>query len=492
MTPKNSAAKSLSVSPQAAAQELLDRTDATQSLQRFTEYTTPNWRAAKIHRIICEQFDRVVRKEIDRLMLLSPPQHGKSTVASKRFPAYILGLDPSRDVISASATAQLAEEFGRDVRNCIDSSEYRNLFPNTRLAEDSQAKGRWNTSQGGGYYAVGIGGALMGRGGELGLIDDPFASWEDGQSQLSREKAWSWFTGTFYNRIRPGGSIIVIQHRMHEDDLVGRLLSQQQLGGDRWEVVELPALLEDPPWPERYDRAALERIKGTTSPLQWSSLYMQNPQPEEGTFFKREWFWFYDPKKVPEVRKYLTSDFAVTEDEEADFTEVGIHGLSEKEGQVRLFLCLDSYSGQRDPQAWVEEYLTLVKRHRPICEFGEAGVIRRAVEGLIQRRRTERKAFGRIEWIAPINDKQARAASLRALASMGCVGLPENDIGQRLLTQLLGFPAARHDDAVDMVSMMGQVVDQAHPALGKAKTPVVVKDKWDKAFDEPNEASWRT
>jgi hypothetical protein len=468
------------------------RSEARKSLQAFTEYTTPNWQAGKIHRIVCAQFDRVVKGEIDRLMLLCPPQHGKSTIGSRRVPAFSLGLDPRTDVISASATAQLAEEFGRDVRNCISSSEYRNLFPETKLAEDSQAKGRWNTSQGGGYYAVGIGGALMGRGGELGLIDDPFATWEDGQSQLSRDKAWEWYRGTFYNRIRPGGRIIVIQHRMHEDDLVGRLLAQQSAGGDRWEVVELPALLDDPPWPERYDRKALERIKANTDQLKWSALYLQNPQPEEGTFFKREWFWFYDPTKIPNVRKYLTSDFAFTEGA-GDFTELGIHGVAVEKDQTRLYLGLDGWYGQADQMDWVDQYLALVQRHRPLVEFGEGGMPRRASEGLITRLRRERKIpGGRVEWLPSMADKVSRATPLRAMASMGRVGLPDNDYGHRLLGQFLGFPAGKYDDAVDMCGMMARVIDQAHPAMALQVSTKPKQDKWDKAFDGDDEVeSWR-
>ena len=465
--------------------------DATENLLQFTEYTTPNWIPGKIHRVICEQLDRVVRKDVDRLMLLCPPQMGKSTVASRRFPAYVLGRDPRVDVISASATAQLAEEFGRDVRNCIGSTEYRNLFPDTRLAEDSQAKGRWNTTSQGGYYAVGLGGALMGRGAELGVIDDPFATWEDGQRQLSRDKAWDWYKGTFYNRIRPGGQIIVIQHRMHEDDLVGRLLGQQAAGGDRWEVVELPAHLDDSPWPERYDRAALERIKANTDPLKWSALYLQNPQPEEGTFFKREWFWRYKPDDAPTVRKYMTSDFAFTENG-GDFTELGIHGVCQSDRETKLYLCMDGWYGQQDQVNWIDQYMALVQRHRPLVEFSEAGMPRRASEGLITRVRRERKIpGGLVEWIPSLTDKVSRATSLRAMASMGRVGLPDNDYGERVLTQLLGFPAAKHDDAVDMVGLMARVIDQAHPAMAITQRPKVHRDKWDRVFDGDEGNSWR-
>lgn len=489
--PRNSAARSLSVSPREAAKELLKRQDARASLQAFTEYTTPAWKAGPIHREICGQLDRVAKGEIDRLMLLCPPQHGKSTVASRRFPAYLLGRNPSLDVISASATAQLAEEFGRDVRNCIASSEYRAVFPNVRLSEDSQARGRWNTSAGGGYYAVGSGGALMGRGAGLALWDDPFATWEDMQSQLSRDKAWDWYTGTLYNRVRPGGAIILIMHRGHEDDPAGRLIARQAEGGDQWEIVELPALLDSPPWPERYDRKALERIKANTDPLKWSALYLQNPQPEEGTFFKREWFWFYDLKTIPKVRKYLTSDFAFTEDG-GDFTEIGIHGVHQ-EHETKLYLGIDGWYGQQDQVDWVDQYLSLVARHRPMVEFGEGGMPRRASEGLITRVRRERRIpGGRVEWLPSVSDKVARASSLRAMASMGRVGLPDNDYGHRILAQLLGFPAARYDDAVDMCGLMARVIDQAHPAMALQVKPKVVRDKWDQAFDREEGGSWRT
>lgn len=423
--------------------------------------------------------------------MLCPPQHGKTQIASKRCPARELGKDPTMSVISASATAQLAEEFGREVRNCIAGTAYRALYPQTKLAEDSQAKGRWNTEAGGGYYAVGIGGALMGRGGELGIIDDPFATWEDGQSQLARDRVWDWYSGTFYNRIRPGGAIVVIQHRMHEDDLVGRLLGQQAAGGDRWEVVEIPADLDDPPWVERYDRAALERIKANSGPLKWSSLYLQNPEPAEGSFFRREWFWRYDPTKLPSIRKYLTSDFAVTEDEEADYTELGVHGLAEIGGHSRIYLGVDGWCGKEDPSQWIERYVELAKKHRPIAEFGESGVIRRAVEPFLMRRRLEAKCYGRVEWLPSITDKIARAQALRSMASMGLVGIPDNDYGNRLLAQLVSFPAAKHDDAVDMAGMIARAIDQAHPALqGKPVTPIK-RDRYDRLFDREEGESWR-
>jgi hypothetical protein len=168
----------LHVSPQAAAKEILLRRAARQSLISFTEYTYERYKTASHHKIIAEQLERIERGEIDRLMLLVPPRHGKSELASKRLPAWFLGRQPQKQFLSISATGELASDFGREVRNIIDSQEYRMLF-DTRLAEDSQAKGKWHTSAGGIYYSLGIGGSVLGRGGDCVLIDDPYSSMQD-------------------------------------------------------------------------------------------------------------------------------------------------------------------------------------------------------------------------------------------------------------------------------------------------------------------------
>jgi len=184
----------------------------------------PRYRTAAHHRVIAGHLERIERGEIDRLMLLVPPRHGKSELASHRFPAWYLGRQPHSQFLSVSATESLATDFGRAVRNTIDSPDYRSIF-STTLAEDSQAKGKWHTSEGGIYYAVGIDGGVLGRGGDVVLIDDPYATMKDAMSELTRKNVWDWYTGTIYNRLQPGGAIIVINHRMHEDDLSGKLLA---------------------------------------------------------------------------------------------------------------------------------------------------------------------------------------------------------------------------------------------------------------------------
>lgn len=226
------------------------------------------------------------RGEVDRLMLLLPPRHGKSELASRRFPAFVLGRHPQKEFISVSANADLATDFGRDVRNLINGQEYKAIFK-TALAEDSQAKNKWRTEAGGGYYAVGVGGQFMGRGADILLIDDPFASMLDAESETKREEVWKWYTGTAYNRLEANGAIILINHRMHEEDLSGRIMAQAAAGGDKFEIVKMPALDEsgNALWHERFPPEAIERQRANSIPRYFSSLYQQDPRPAGVSYF---------------------------------------------------------------------------------------------------------------------------------------------------------------------------------------------------------------
>jgi hypothetical protein len=464
--------------------ELLRRRRSRRDLTEFIAYVRPGWEAANVHRQICQQLERVQRKEVDRLIITVPPQHGKSTASSKSWPAWALGQDAREDIALISATESLAVEFGREVRNIVAGQECRNVFPQLELAQDSQAAGRWHTKQGGSFLSIGIGGQFFGRGATKAIIDDPFASWEDAQSEITRNRVWDWYTGTLYNRVRPGGAIVLIQHRLHEADLVGRLLERQKDGGDKWEVVNLKASPDL--WPERYTAEALDRIRLNTSPIKWSALYLQNPSPEEGTFFRREWFKRFDPKKVGKVHRYLTGDFAVT-DGGGDFTELGTHGYS----AGKLQLCLDGWYGQTSADQWIERAIDQVLRHKPFCFFGESGPIRRSIEPFLVRRMRERKAPCRLEWLVRGSDKATMARPLQAMAAMGQVEIADTDYGEHVLSQLLQFPAGTKDDAVDMAALMGMAIDQAHPAmLAATKTQPAPVDRYASAPQETR--SWRT
>jgi len=448
--------------------------DAQASLIKFTEYTFPRYRTAEHHRKIAEQLERVERGEIDRLMLLVPPRHGKSELASIRLPAWYLGRQPHKQFLSVSATDGLASDFGRSVRNTISSPEYQAIF-DTTLAEDSQAKGKWHTSAGGIYYALGIGGSVLGRGGDVVLIDDPFGSMQDAQSELERKNVWDWYTGTAYNRLMPGGAIVVINHRMHEDDLCGRLLAQQVAGGDTWEVVELPAIDEDGEalWPEAYPIDALNRIRLNSQARFWSALYQQRPAPEEGDYFKTEWLKPYE--KAPErstLRVYGGSDYAVTADG-GDYTVHVVIGL-DPEGRMYL---LDLWRNQAASDRWIEAFCDLVIQHKPIGWAEEQGQIKSGVGPYLDRRQRERKAYCAREAFPTRGDKAIRAQSIRGRMALEGLYVPIHAPWYPALrSELLSFPAGKHDDQVDALGLVGQLLDTML-AGQKPKAPELPKNR---------------
>lgn len=439
-----------------AAKELLRRTDAAESLIKFTEYTFDRYRTSAHHQIIAAQLERVERGEIDRLMLLVPPRHGKSELASKRFPAFYLGRQPQKQFLSISATAELAADFGRDVRNIICGQEYRSLF-DTQLAEDSQAKGKWHTRDGGIYYAVGIGGTILGRGGDVLLIDDPYSTMEDACSELVRKNVWDWYTGTAYNRLMPGGAIVVINHRMHEDDLSGQLLAQQASGGDKWEVVELPAIENGKAlWPEAYPVQALERIRKNTQARYWSALYLQNPTPDTGTYFKAEWLRPYDKAPAREtLTVYGASDYATT----AGGGDYTVHVVVGIDPEDRIYL-LDLWRKQTASDEWVEAFCDLVIEWGPLGWAEEQGQIKAGVGPFLSKRQNERKAYVSRESFPTRGDKAVRAQSIRGRMALEGIYVPIHAPWYAALrAELLSFPAGKHDDQVDALGLIGQLLD---------------------------------
>jgi predicted phage terminase large subunit-like protein len=390
-------------------------------------------------------------------MIFMPPRHGKSELASKRFPAWCLGKNPKRQIIAASYNSDLANDFGRNVRNIIAEPEFSQVFAGVTLAPDSQAANRMNTNHGGTYVAAGVGTAVTGRGADIALIDDPFKDREEADSERRRETVWDWYRSTLYTRLMPGGAVVLIQTRWHEDDLAGRLLEQE---ADQWEVLELPALHPERGalWPEWYDEAALMRIKDTIGPREWSALYQQQPQPDEGTFFQREWFKTWD--KLPAVRCYGTSDYAVT-DGGGDYTVHTVWGVDSAGDVYRVA----QWKGQTSSDVWIEQKLDLIAKHKPLCWFGEGGVIQKAVEPMLRRRMRERGVHCRLEWMPSVADKPTRARSFQAMAATGRVFFERGAD----LSEFLVFPAGKHDDEVDTASLIGRAIDQAHPAIVKAQ-----------------------
>jgi len=291
------------------------------------------------------------------------------------------------------------------------------------------------------------------------LIDDPYASMQDALSELTRKTVWDWYTGTAYNRLMPGGKIIVINHRMHEDDLCGQLLAQQAAGGDKWEVVELQAINEqgEALWPDAYPIEALERIKRNSQARFWSALYQQRPSPDEGDYFKVDWLKPYD--KAPDARTlrvYGGSDYATTSDG-GDFTVHAVVGI-DPEGRMYL---LDLWRKQASSDVWVEAFCDLVIEHRPIGWAEETGQIKSGVGPWIEKRQRERKAYVYREQFPTRGDKAVRAQSMRGRMALDGLYVPVNASWYPAFrSELLSFPAGKHDDAVDAIGLIGQLLDR--------------------------------
>jgi predicted phage terminase large subunit-like protein len=482
-------------SPEWAARELIRRKEARKSLIAYTRYTFPDYLPAAHHTLIAQKLEAVASGEIKRLMIFMPPRHGKSELASKRFPSWFIGNNPKRNIIAASYNSDLATDFGREVRNIVASKPYRALF-DTKLSDDSAASNRWHTDQGGMYVAAGIGTSVTGRGAHVMLIDDPFKDREEADSERQREKVWRWYTSTAYTRLESDiaynatdddelwaelrhdiddgkavpfdGALVGIGTRWHEDDLFGRLLLEEKKGADKWEVLELPAILSTGKalWPQKYPLTKLEAIKKAIGERDWSALYQQQPAPDEGAYYKREWFRYYEDRPQ-HLRVYGTSDYAVTE-ADGDYT---VHLVVGVDPDDNIYV-LDMWRGQTSSDVWVSELLALIKKWKPLMWLEESGQIIKSIGPFLEKRMREEKTYCRREQVSSASDKPTRSRSIQARTSMGKVYFPSKAAWLPAFTQeLLVFPAGKHDDQVDALGLVGRMIDEMIPAyVPKAAT----------------------
>ena len=498
--------------------ETQERRSARASLLGFSTEIAIEPPPAHHHRVLIEKLQQVIDGTLDRLMVFMPPGAAKSTYCSVLLPGSYLGKHPTRRIIAGSYDTGLSTLFGRKVRNMVNGPDYHRIFP-IEVAGDTRAKGEWDISTGGGYYATGVGAAVTGRRGHLGILDDLIKGRKDADSQTVRDSTWEWYKSDFRTRLIPNNNAIVfIMTRWHEDDPAGRILPEGWNGesglikardGETWDVLSIPAQAGvndalgraegDWLWPEWFSESFWQQEKITQGPRNWSALYQQQPSPDEGTYFKREDFWRFDVSDMPAVRKYQTADFAVTDEAEAedpDYTEIGVHGAAKayiedtltgsQFDSTKLYMCIDGWSGQKAPENWIHEYFNLVKRHKPLCEFAEVGVIRRATEGILKQQRLARRALGILEWVPHIGDKAANARALQSLSQLGMVGIANNDYGDYCLEQLVKFPAGKHDDVPDMMALFARAVDEAHPMLTVPHVDKTKRDRWNDNWNDDN------
>ena len=286
----------------------------------------PQWFHKTIADVLQNTYQRVLAGESPRIMIFMPPRHGKSEESTKKFPAWVLGKNPDFPIIISTYSQDLSTKFGQGTRDIMISQNYKAVFPNTKLREDTQAKASWMTDLGGGYEAVGVGGAITGKGFKIGIIDDPIKNDEEAESEIIRDKIYSWYGTTFYTRQEGNAAIILIQTRWHDDDLAGRLLNDQKTAEseglvdyDHWEVINFPAIAEqadahrlegDALWPGKFSIEQLNKTKKTLGPYKFSALYQQNPVDSESQEFKKGWYKYRDLDEVARLstRKFLTID----------------------------------------------------------------------------------------------------------------------------------------------------------------------------------------
>lgn len=471
-----------------AAIELLRRRQIRRSLVSFAKHN--GFEPAKHHLLLISKLEAVARGEIKRLMIFMPPGSAKSTYSTILFPPYFLANNKTKNVLCASHTTELAERFGRRVRNIIaDNGALLNMY----LSDDNKAAGRWSTTDGSEYFAAGVGVGIAGFRADLGVIDDPIRSRQDADSELIRNRQWDWYVSDFTTRLKPNAAVVLIQTRWHEDDLAGRLLLHEP---DKWQVISLAmeALpndplgrqLGDPLWEEWFTDEMRETAKRDSR--LWNALYQQQPAPDDGDYFKLEMFNTYDELPA-DLIYYGASDYAVT-DGDGDFTE---HGIFATDANGNLYV-IDWWKGQTNADVWIDKKLDLCKRYKPVRWFSEGGVIRRSIEPFLRKRMTERKIYQSIDWLSSISDKTTRARSIQGRFSMGMVYFPMNNSWVNdLKKQLLSFPAGKYDDGVDVFSLIGRGLDTLQNAQIPSKrkpAPATGSIEWLLSrTDKPKEVS---
>ena len=420
----------------------------------FVEHVYDGFIQGSHHKQVAKRFETLAKTPGSRLIVNMPPRHTKSEFASYLLPAWLIGKNPELKIIQTTHTAELAVRFGRKVRNLMEMQEYREVFPDVDLRVDSKAAGRWETSQGGEYYAAGVGGAITGRGADLLIIDDPHSE-QDALSESAMENAYEWYTSGPRQRLQPGGSIVIVMTRWSLKDLTGKLLRAQgsDVMSDQWEVVEFPAILPsgNALWPQFWKKDELLRVKASLSLGKWNAQWQQNPVAEEGAIIKKEWWKKWEKEKAPPVSYIMQSyDTAFSKKETADYSAITTWGVFKPDeyGPDSIIL-MDAQRGRWDfpelkAKAW-EEY----KYWAPDMSLIEAKATGTPLTD-------ELRNIG----IPVVNytpskgkDKHTRMHMVAPIFESGKVWAPEKRFSEEVIEECAAFPNGDHDDYCDSMSM---------------------------------------
>lgn len=439
-------------------------TSARTKFLPFVKHLWPDFVEGAHHKIVANLFDEVIAGKKKRVIINMPPRHTKSEFASIYLPAYFLGRNPNKKIIQASHTAELAVGFGRKVRNLIDRADYRTLFPDFTLSADSKAAGRWATSKGGEYFAIGVNGAIAGKGADLFVIDDPHSEQDAVIGESNPEvyqRVMEWYEGGPRQRLQPGAAIIVVMTRWSLRDLTGQLLKKQMADatGDQWEVVELPAILpsDNPIWPEYWKLEELLKTKASIPVSKWNAQYQQNPTAEEGALIKREYWNDWEQSKYPKFDAVLQSwDTAFSKGTRADYSACTTWGIfvNEETGKNNIML-IDAVRGKWEFPELKKKAVELYREFEPDICLIEA---RAAGMPLIYELRAagipvQDVKVGRGTGSNP-NDKISRVNSVTDIFASKVVWAKKvKQFAQEVIEECASFPAGEHDDYVDTVTM---------------------------------------
>jgi predicted phage terminase large subunit-like protein len=433
---------------------------AQEKFLAFAKQMWPSFIGGRHHARMAEAFERVARGELKRLIINMPPRHTKSEFASFLLPAWFLGKYPGKKIIQTSHTAELAVGFGRKVRNLVDTDAYHAIFPDLVLQADSKAAGRWNTSKGGDYFAIGVGGAVTGKGADLLIIDDPHSEQEAALAEVNPDiydKTYEWYTSGPRQRLQPGGAIVVVMTRWSKRDLTAQVLKAAALrGGDEWEVIEFPALLPsgNPLWPEFWSLEELSALKEELPNSKWMAQYQQSPTSDTSAIVKREWWREWDKETPPQCDFTLMSwDTAFEKTQRADYSALtywGVFYQADDTGTLQANIILlnafrERMEFPRLKQVAIEQY----KEWEP-----DSVIIEKKASGapLIY----EMRAMGiPVQEYTPTkgNDKISRLNAVSDLFASGRVWAPPTHWAEEVIDEVASFPSGEHDDYVDSVSL---------------------------------------
>lgn len=437
---------------------LLDaREKSTTTFLDFCRYVWPEMLVGEHHRIIAEAFDRVIAGKCNRLMIAMPPRHGKSQMGSYLFPAYLMGKLPASKLIVGSHTAELAQRFGRMIRNLVDDERYKELFPDVGLSVDSKAAGRWNTKGGGEAFFIGKGGAMTGRGGDIVVLDDILDE-QDALSDTAMENTWEWYTSGPRQRLQPNGKIIIINTRWKTDDLTGRLLRQSgHLKSDQWEMIEFPAILPSgkPLWPGYWNIDELEKVKVSIGLKKWNAQWQQQPTNDDGAILKREWWKKWKKEEMPACEYLIqTYDTAYSKKETADYSVISTWGVFTPDMDSGPNLILLSVCRGR----WDFPELKRIARKEYLAWNPDNVLIEAKATGTPLQQELRKMGIP-VTMYSPGGrrsgqDKISRANAVAPLLESGMIWYPEDyEWAQEMVEECAAFPNGSHDDQVDAAVM---------------------------------------